>query len=136
MILHIARRAEWDSARTRGWYRPAAFEQDGFIHCSTLAQALATANRFFYGQRDLVLLHIDERKLAAPLRYESAAPPAGSVEAEPRAGLFPHLYGNLNLDAVMEVIEFPCAADGSFELPATTVSFLSVSGGGRAVRHH
>lgn len=118
MILHIARRAEWDSARTRGSYRTAAFGQDGFIHCSTLAQAVATANRFFHGQRDLVLLHIDERKLIAPLRYESAAAPAGSEEAEPRAGLFPHLYGELNLDAVTEVLEFPCSADGSFELPA------------------
>jgi uncharacterized protein (DUF952 family) len=118
VILHIARRAEWDCARLRGSYRPSSFERDGFIHCSTLEQALATANRFFRGQRDLVLLHIDECKLIAPLRYESAAPPAGSVETAPRAGLFPHLYGELNLDAVTEVLEFPCAADGSFELPA------------------
>lgn len=118
VILHIARRAEWNSARARGSYRPSSFEHDGFIHCSTLAQAAMTANRFFHGQRDLVLLHIDERRLTAPPRYEPAAPPAGSTVAAPREGLFPHLYGELNLDAVTEVLEFPCAADGSFELPA------------------
>ncbi len=118
MILHIARRAEWDDARARGSYRPSSFDDDGFIHCSTLAQAIETANRFFHGQRDLVLLYIDERKLTAPLRYEPATPPAGALDGKPRAGLFPHLYGELNLDAVTEVLEFPCAADGSFELPA------------------
>ncbi|MGC1336594.1 MAG: DUF952 domain-containing protein, partial [Candidatus Binataceae bacterium] len=118
VILHIARRSEWDDARTRGAYRPSSFERDGFIHCSTVVQATETANRFFHGQRDLVLLCIDERKLTAPLRYEPAAAPAGGAEGESRAGLFPHLYGPLNLDAVTEVQEFLCAADGSFEMPA------------------
>jgi len=115
VILHIARRADWEG--THGSYRPATFERDGFIHCSTLAQTIETANRFFHGQRDLVLLYIDERRLAAPVRYEPAAPPADSAQGERRAGLFPHLYGDLNLDAVTQVLEFPCAADGSFTLP-------------------
>ena len=79
---------------------------------------LATANSFFRGQRDLLLLCIDEGKLAAPLRYESAAPPAGVSSAEPRGALFPHLYGELSLDAVTGVLEFPCSAEGAFELPA------------------
>lgn len=124
MILHIARRAEWENARARGAYRPSSFERDGFIHCSTVAQAIETANRFFHGQRDLVLLCIDERKLTVPLRYEAAAPPAGAKDGAPRAGLFPHLYGELNLVAVTEVLEFPCAADGSFELPVALVPRL------------
>ncbi|HUY29054.1 MAG TPA: DUF952 domain-containing protein [Candidatus Binataceae bacterium] len=118
MILHIATRDDWNRAQARGAYRPAGFTHDGFIHCSTLAQAVATANKFFLGQRDLLLLCIDEHKLAAPLRYEGAAPPAGSPPAEPRAGLFPHLYGELNLDAVTQALEFRCSADGSFKLPA------------------
>jgi len=118
VILHIATRDDWKRAQARGAYRPAAFAHDGFIHCSTLAQAVATANKFFLGRHDLLLLCIEERKLAAPLRYESAAPPTGSAPGEPREGLFPHLYGELNLDAVTQALEFRCSADGSFELPA------------------
>jgi uncharacterized protein (DUF952 family) len=118
VILHIVRRSEWERARVRGAYAPAGFATDGFIHCSTPAQALATANRFFCGQRDLLLLCIDEHRLTAPLRYEAATQPAGAPSGAHREGLFPHLYGELNLDAVTEVIEFPCSGDGSFALPA------------------
>ncbi|MGH7779175.1 MAG: DUF952 domain-containing protein [Candidatus Binataceae bacterium] len=118
MILHIASRAQWKDASKRGAYTPSSFAADGFIHCSAPEQAIATANEYFRGQLDLLLLCIDERRLTAPLRYEPAAPPAGASTGEPRSGMFPHLYGDLNLDAVTEVLEFPCAADGSFELPA------------------
>ena len=118
MILHIASRAQWDRARARGAYIPRDFDSEGFIHCSTPAQAASTANSFFRGHRDLLLLCIDEDLLTAPLRYEAPAPPGGRPSGAVRSGLFPHLYGELNLDAVTEVLEFPCSADGSFELPA------------------
>ena len=60
------------------------------------------------------LLRIDEGKLASPLKFETPAAPG---DARPHAQ-FPHIYGPPNLDAVVEAIEFPCAADGSFQLPA------------------
>jgi uncharacterized protein (DUF952 family) len=114
MILHILRRAEWDKALRHGIYRPPSLAAEGFIHCSTVAQALDTANIFYRGQTDLLLLCIDASQLTSPLSYES---PAAAGDARPRAR-FPHIYGPLNLDAVVDVIEFPCGADGSFQTPA------------------
>lgn len=118
MIFHIARREEWERAQLRRAYSPQGFEAEGFIHCSTLTQLLTTANRFFLGHRDLLLLCIDENRLTAPFRYEAAVPPAGMLSDGARERLFPHLYGELNLDAVTATMDFPCGADGKFTMPA------------------
>jgi len=42
------------------------------------------------------------------------------VRDEPSGGdVFPHIYGSLNLDAVVEVMVFAPGADGRFVGPAT-----------------
>lgn len=113
-ILHITTRSEWEAAQRGGAYTAPSLAREGFIHCSTPRQAAATANAFFRGVRQLVLLVIDASATAAQVKYE---PPADAGQADP-SDLFPHLYGPLNLDAVIEVIDFPPDADGSFSLPA------------------
>jgi uncharacterized protein (DUF952 family) len=50
--------------------------------------------RYYADQYNLLILHIDESKLAAPYIYELAP----SVNQE-----FPHVYGRINLDAVVDV---------------------------------
>jgi uncharacterized protein (DUF952 family) len=110
VICHIVKRSEWMLAVARGTYAPVSLPAEGYIHCSTLAQVIDTANRFYRGKDDLVLLHIDESRLKADLRYEAPRTHHGESGGE----LFPHLYGELNVDAVVRVIEFPCEVDGSF----------------------
>nr|HEX4313087.1 DUF952 domain-containing protein [Kofleriaceae bacterium] len=92
-LFHITTRAAWDAARAAGDYRAASLATEGFIHLSTETQWPRTLQRFFAGQRDLVLLAIDPAALRAAVRFEAA-------DGEP----FPHLYGPLNSDAVVEVV--------------------------------
>ena len=113
MILHILRLSEWEEALRLGTYQPPSIAAEGFIHCSTMAQVIDTANAFFRGTTALLILRIDERKLASPLRFEAPATPE---DTRPRES-FPHIYGPLNPDAVIYAIEFPREADGSFQLP-------------------
>lgn len=115
MILHILKRSEWDEAIRNGNYAPPSLGNEGFIHCSTIEQVVETANLYFRGQPDLMVLSIDEARLVSPLKYEAPA----SAGDECADSLFPHLYGLLNLDAVDYACEFPCEANGLFELPAT-----------------
>jgi uncharacterized protein (DUF952 family) len=115
MILHILKRNKWDEAICNGSYEPPSVASEGFIHCSTIEQVVETANLYFRGQPDLVVLRIDEALLVSPLKFEAPAP----VGDERTDSLFPHLYGLLNLDAVDCVCDFPCDANGFFELPAT-----------------
>jgi uncharacterized protein (DUF952 family) len=69
----------------------------------------ATANRIFRGSGDLLLLVVDPARLTAPLKYERAT----DVAAE-----FPHIYGPLNLDAVVDRVALPEGAGGYVLPPA------------------
>jgi uncharacterized protein (DUF952 family) len=113
MIFHILNHSEWEVALSRGRYAAASLHVEGFIHCSTLAQVVDTANRFYHRQAGLVVLCVDEARLGAKLKYEAPKSARGEAAGE----LFPHLYGELNVDAVVRVVELPCEVDGSFRLP-------------------
>lgn len=106
-ILHICQTDEWREAQRRGEYRAGSLETEGFIHCSTPAQVVRTANRFYAGQTDLVLLEIDAERVPAAVRYEAAD-----------GDWFPHIYGPLPLDAVTQARAFSPAADGTFAAPS------------------
>ncbi len=119
IILHITSREDWEAALSSGFYRSASLDAEGFIHGSTLGQTVDTAERFFPGRRDLVLLCIDEEKTEPEVRYEGPA-----FEHDQRvASLFPHLYGPLNVSAVVRVVAFVPDADGHFTLPAELGDF-------------
>lgn len=111
-IFHITARAAWEQAQRDGVYRAESLEQVGFIHLSTAEQVVRVANALYSGQGDLVVLVVDPARLAAELRYET---PADMPQSDER---FPHLYGTLNLDAVIRVVDFPPdAGSGWSRLP-------------------
>lgn len=106
-ILHLAERARWRAALPEGPYTPAAYAHEGFVHCSEPEQLEAVANRLFLGRDDLVLLAIDEDRLAAEVRREDLY---GGGE------LFPHVYGPIEVEAVIAVREVGPGEDGRFDL--------------------
>ena len=75
---------------------------------SDLAQVLGSANRFFKDQTDLVILKIDIDRVTPEIRYEGVD----------QNNLFPHIYGELNIDAVTGSIDLESNPDGSFTLPS------------------
>jgi uncharacterized protein (DUF952 family) len=115
MILHITTHKEWGIAKLEGEYTAPSLKSEGFIHCSTLKQTVDTANTFFRGQIGLVLLCIDESKLKSECKYED---PTGGGQHDPSVGkLFPHIYGPINISAVIKVVDFPTNENGFFILP-------------------
>jgi glutathione S-transferase len=102
-IYHLALGAEWREAQAGGQdYRRStvgrSLEDEGFIHCSFAHQVRATADRYYAGLSDVVLLVIDPSRLDAEVRVET---PEGAHEA------FPHIYGPIPVDAVVEVRAAP-----------------------------
>jgi len=98
----------WRDAERDGAFAGSPVDvNDGFIHFSTGEQVVETAAKHFAGQRDLLLLHVDADRLGAPLKWE---PSRGGA-------LFPHLYGALDVTAVIRVDPLPLAADGRHQFP-------------------
>jgi uncharacterized protein (DUF952 family) len=108
-IFHITSAVEAQRATELTAYRPAAFDHDGFVHCSYSHQLRDVANRRFAGRDGLVILEIDPARVPGPVIDEN-------LEGVPE--LFPHIYGDLPM-AVVAVHEFPRGAGGMFDLPAT-----------------
>ena len=116
MIYHITSRAAWNEARERGDYRAESLETEGFIHCSTETQVVPVAEKYYKGQNDLFLLVIEPSLLSSDLKWEppsGGAPPPGVAEGE----LFPHVYGPINLQAVVQVIDLESNPDGKYSFP-------------------
>ena len=117
LIYHITSRTAADAARQSHEYRPESLEKEGFIHLSQRHQVSGVANSFYKGQTDLVILVVDETLLKPELKYEAPVHPGGAVNAGilPSSDqLFPHLYGPLNFDAVIDVEDLPVQSDGTF----------------------
>jgi uncharacterized protein (DUF952 family) len=93
-IYHVVNKKDWEEQKFSKQYAPPSLQSEGFIHCSQKEQLAPTIKRFFSGQTDLWVLHIDPLKVKAQIKYEPA---------EDAQGLFPHIYGVLNLDAVVKV---------------------------------
>jgi uncharacterized protein (DUF952 family) len=105
ILYHLVDRATWDAALAAGSYpwstRGVTLEAEGFVHCSFQHQVADTAQRFYADVDDLLLVAVDEDLLTSPVVVEQMP---GAPEP------FPHIYGPLDLDAV--IAAHPYRADG------------------------
>ncbi|HEV7753501.1 MAG TPA: DUF952 domain-containing protein [Baekduia sp.] len=98
----------WAEAQAAGSVVSPSLAEEGFIHCSTAEQVEATANRIFRGRGDLLVLVVDADRLTAPLKWERAT----DVGED-----FPHVYGPIDVAAVVDVVAMP-EGDEGYVLPA------------------
>jgi uncharacterized protein (DUF952 family) len=95
IIYHVTTAAEWKNAQQKGYYESASISTEGFIHCSQDYQVEAVSERYFKHKTGLIKLVIDTDRLTS--RY-------GFDWSPSLADTFPHIYGPVNLDAVIEII--------------------------------
>lgn len=111
MIYHVVSLAAW-TARPDQPYAPASLPEDGFVHCSPdEATTLAVVNAFYrVAPEPLHVLVLDEERLTARVEFEAAAPapPPGVGEDV----LFPHVFGPLDRDALVRILEIRWDEDG------------------------
>lgn len=95
MIYHIVLPTHWEKFEGKETYFSETFDTEGFIHCSTAEQVAGVLERYYKGADKVLKLHIDETKLISQPIYEKAT----------NNELFPHIFGGINTDAVVEIEE-------------------------------
>jgi uncharacterized protein (DUF952 family)/flavin reductase (DIM6/NTAB) family NADH-FMN oxidoreductase RutF len=90
-IFHIVKKEDWVKS-SQLIYQGESLKTQGFIHCCTADQIDKVLEQWFKGQTDLVLVEINPDLVKANLKFENLE---GGQE------LFPHIYGPINLDAVI-----------------------------------
>lgn len=98
MIYHVTQQTNWLKAKADGAYIAPSLTTEGFIHASSKQQVAGVLHRYYQNETGLILLHIDETKLTSPLKYELSP----SVNQQ-----FPHIYGPINLEAVVDTQPIP-----------------------------
>jgi uncharacterized protein (DUF952 family) len=94
-IYHIVLPEVWEDSKGRPSYQAESLQTEGFIHCSFESQLDGVISRYYRGVDGIVVLKLDTEKLRSKLVKEV------STNGE----IYPHLYGRLNLDAVVAVEE-------------------------------
>jgi glutathione S-transferase len=93
-LYHLALVEDWERDAPADYATSTvgvSLDEQGFIHCSYAHQVRQTADLFYKGRDDVVLLEIDPDRLIAPVEVEDG---------------FPHVYGALNRDAVVRISPF------------------------------
>ena len=107
LILHIVPAAYWEASDETQPYEPEPFEREGFTHTTDGAQNLAdVANRYYRSDPGaFVALVIDTKRVTAPIRYDDGS------------GIYPHIYGPLDREAIVAVVPVPRDEHGVFLPP-------------------
>lgn len=107
-IYKIVSRASYQEALERGVYTHESLYKEGFIHFSFKNQILEVARKHFAQETDLILMEVDAGALVKPMVAE---------DLKNKGVLYPHVYGDVNLSAIVQVFPFEKDNRGEFLLP-------------------
>jgi uncharacterized protein (DUF952 family) len=105
--LHLVPEAVWAGRDPAAPYLPAAYEQDGFVHCTDGDdEMVVVANRFYRDDpRPFLLLTLDLDRTGSPWRFDEPGSP------------YPHIYGPVDPSSVIKVRRLERDGNGTFLRP-------------------
>jgi len=103
-VFHLTTPQEWAASLAAGAHtgstRGRRLAEEGYVHCSEAHQVDGVRARFYADVPDLLLLEVETDLLTSPWRIEQ-------VDGADQS--FPHVYGPLDLAAIVDVRPLPAA---------------------------
>lgn len=96
-FFHITTPLDAQRLHRDGRLEPPSLAAEGFVHCSTRAEVVATTERYYANDADLILLELDGERIAAAdaeVRWPEVYP----------GRRFPHVHAPLAADWVVSVV--------------------------------
>lgn len=104
-IYLLSSQQEYSQALFNGTLSRDSIVEEGFIHASPKSQLTRIANKYYTKTDQPLILIVDKNKVTAPIKWEPAT-----------GGLYPHIYGTLNTDAIVEVKNIALNEEGKYTL--------------------
>ncbi|TWX50586.1 DUF952 domain-containing protein [Colwellia hornerae] len=104
-IYLLSSNAEYQQALSEGKLTRDSLTSEGFIHATPKSQLNRLANKYYKDKEQPLILSVDKELVIPEIKWEPAS-----------GGLYPHIYGPLNINAVTEVEKISLNEDGNFHL--------------------
>ncbi|WP_083690213.1 DUF952 domain-containing protein [Colwellia sp. UCD-KL20] len=104
-IYLLSSQKEYDHAVNQGKLARDSIKTEGFIHASPKNQLTRIANKYYKETINPLILVVDKSKITAEVKWEPAT-----------GGLYPHIYGVLNTEAIIEAKTIALNKSGEFLL--------------------
>ncbi len=106
-IFHLITGPDWESVRGESQWRPPSLGDEGFVHCSKdEEQLMRVVGRLYPDRADMLALELETDQLSYSLIWE----PSRSGE------IYPHIYGPLELGAVVKTWRVQPDGTGGYAL--------------------
>ena len=115
IILHCVEETIWEKEKQYQLYGRGSIEKFGFIHCSSIKNFWRVAPHFLDVKEKFLLLCIDTDKVISEIKWEDHNNCGRS---------YPHIYGELNIDSVINSFPFMINKAGNFELNKEIEDYL------------
>ncbi|MBA6399398.1 DUF952 domain-containing protein [Colwellia sp. BRX10-4] len=104
-IYLLSSNAEYQQALSAGKLTRDSLTSEGFIHATPKSQLNRLANKYYKDKEQPLILIVDKELVIPEIKWEPAS-----------GGLYPHIYGPLNINAVTRVEKISLNEDGNFYL--------------------
>ena len=104
-IYLLSSKQDYMDAIEKGDFRRESLEDEGFIHATPYSQLTRLANKYYQGVLDPHVLKIDKQLIKPKVKWEPA-----------KGGLYPHIYGPLNSDAIVAIEPIFLNDSGEFNI--------------------
>ena len=94
-IYFLIGEAEYQQAKNNGQLIRDSLDTEGFLHAAPKSQLVRLAGKHYRDVENLQVMIVAVDKLDCELKWEPAT-----------GGLYPHLFGPLSMDAVVDVVSF------------------------------